>query len=121
MLVIRYMRNSALHNPQTLLKLCHELLLIDLLFTHVESTVLIEILTSIVRIYLCRVRERKDGTPYIERNREALINDDYIAISHVWGSPDTIQAVEVEGMDEPIQLSPRKILILDILCRPDVC
>jgi len=71
---------SALHNSPSLLKLCHETQLTDLLFTHVESIVLIEILTSIMRIYLCRVREQEDGTPYIERNREASVNDDYIAI-----------------------------------------
>jgi len=102
---------SALHNSPPLLNLCHETPLTNLLFTYVESTVLIAILRSIMRIYLCRVREREDGTPYIERNREASVDGDYIAISHDWGSPDTIQAVEVEGMDEPVQLSPGKIQI----------
>ncbi|KAF1833997.1 hypothetical protein BDW02DRAFT_499409 [Decorospora gaudefroyi] len=74
-----------------------------------------------MRIYLCRVRERNDGTLYIERNSAASVSDDYIAISHVWGAPDTIQAVKVEGMEEPVSLSPGKIPILDILRRSDVC
>ncbi|KAI2478899.1 HET multi-domain protein [Pyrenophora tritici-repentis] len=74
-----------------------------------------------MRIYLCQVRERTDGSLYIERNREASTEHDYIAISHVWGSPDTIQAVKVDGIDEPVSLSPGKFDILTILRRPDVC
>jgi hypothetical protein len=74
-----------------------------------------------MRIILCRVNQKEDGCLYIERNFEASSSDDYIAISHVWGDPSTIQAMNVEGMNEPVSLSPGKLSILDILRRPDVC
>jgi hypothetical protein len=48
-------------------------------------------------IYLVRVSERSNGSLFLERKANANTNDDYVAISHVWGTPETIKAVEVDG------------------------
>ncbi|KAF9463786.1 hypothetical protein BDZ94DRAFT_1321556 [Collybia nuda] len=73
-----------------------------------------------VNIYLVRVSEHQDKTLYLERKADATTNDDYIAISHVWGTPETIQPTEVDGAGV-VQLSPGKKDILSILRRDDVC
>ncbi|KAL0564946.1 phosphoglycerate kinase [Marasmius crinis-equi] len=75
---------------------------------------------SAVDIYLVRVSERPDKSLFIERKPNATTNDDYIAISHVWGIPETIQDVYVDGVGT-VQLSPGKKDILSILRREDVC
>lgn len=72
------------------------------------------------RINLVRVRKRPDGSLFIDKKADATTADDYIAISHVWGDPATIEKVHVEGAGE-VELSPGKRDILSILCRDDVC
>lgn len=47
-------------------------------------------------IYLVRVRQKVDKSLFIER-KTSTTADDYIAISHVWGTPETIAPTEVEG------------------------
>ncbi|KAI5837082.1 hypothetical protein DFP73DRAFT_326341 [Morchella snyderi] len=74
-----------------------------------------------MKIYLVRVRERTEGGAlYIERKPDATTNDDYIAISHVWGDPATITDTEIDGVGT-VKLSPGKKDILAILRRPDIC
>lgn len=74
-----------------------------------------------MRIYLVRIRERTEGGAlYIERKPDATTNDDYIAISHVWGDPATIQKTEIDGVGT-VELSPGKKDILAILRKPDIC
>ncbi|KAI0098569.1 hypothetical protein GGR51DRAFT_577106 [Nemania sp. FL0031] len=72
-------------------------------------------------IYLVRIRERHDGYLYVDRKPHATTSDDYIAISHVWGTPDTIQESTVEGVAWKVSLSPGKQDILSLLRRRDVC
>ncbi|THU81971.1 hypothetical protein K435DRAFT_766928 [Dendrothele bispora CBS 962.96] len=72
-------------------------------------------------IYLVRVSERPDKSLFIERKPNATTNDDYIAISHVWGTPETIQATEVDGVPGTVWLSPGKKDILSILRRESIC
>jgi Heterokaryon incompatibility protein (HET) len=72
------------------------------------------------RINLVRVRKRPDGALCIDRKSNATTADDYIAISHVWGNPSTIEKVHVEGAGD-VELSPGKRDILSILRRDDVC
>lgn len=50
-----------------------------------------------MNIYLVRVSERSDRSLFVERKANATTNDDYIAISHVWGTPETIQPTQVDG------------------------
>lgn len=71
-------------------------------------------------IYLVRVNERPDKSLFIERKLKATTCDDYIAISHVWGAPETIQPTHVDGIGT-VQLSPGKKDILPLLRRTDVC
>lgn len=52
-----------------------------------------------IDIYLVRVAKRADGSLYLERKPHATTADDYIAISHVWGTPETIRPTAVEGME----------------------
>ncbi|KAL7905428.1 heterokaryon incompatibility protein domain-containing protein [Trichoderma velutinum] len=73
-----------------------------------------------MRVYLARIRERHDGTLYVERRQASTEEESYVAISHVWGDPDTIQTYDVEGIG-PVKLSPGKKDILNILKRPDIC
>jgi len=70
-------------------------------------------------IFLCKIVD-KDGSPYLVRKPHAASNDDYIAISHVWGKPETVSQVHVAGVGE-VSLSPGKKDILTILRRPDIC
>lgn len=71
-------------------------------------------------IYLARIHERDDGTLYVERKQASTTEESYVAISHVWGDPSTIQTHNVSGIG-PVQLSPGKTDILNILKRPDIC
>ncbi|KAI0735290.1 hypothetical protein C8Q76DRAFT_277840 [Earliella scabrosa] len=71
-------------------------------------------------IYLVRVCQRADNSLFLERKPKATTDDDYIAISHVWGTPETIMPTEVDGAGI-VQLSPGKKDILSILSRPDIC
>lgn len=71
-------------------------------------------------IFLVRVRQRVLGSLYLER-KDSTTNDDYIAISHVWGDPNTIEKTAVDGFPHEVFLSPGKKDILSILHRPDVC
>ncbi|KAL6885196.1 hypothetical protein HDV57DRAFT_492331 [Trichoderma longibrachiatum] len=71
-------------------------------------------------VYLARIQERDDGTLYVERRQASTTEESYIAISHVWGDPTTIQTYNVPGIG-PVQLSPGKKDILNILKRPDIC
>ena len=72
------------------------------------------------KIYLVRVQERNDGTLFIDKNCDATTADDYIAISHVWGNPATIEKTFVDSAGE-IELSPGKRDILSILREDNVC
>ena len=49
-------------------------------------------------IYLVRVCQRADKSLFLQRKPQATTEDDYIAISHVWGTPETIQETFVDGM-----------------------
>ncbi|KAF9264209.1 hypothetical protein L218DRAFT_998940 [Marasmius fiardii PR-910] len=71
-------------------------------------------------IYLVRISERSDGSLFVERKPNATTNDHYIAISHVWGTPETIQPTYIDGVGI-VQLSPGKKDILSILRRENVC
>ncbi|KAK0475860.1 heterokaryon incompatibility protein-domain-containing protein [Armillaria novae-zelandiae] len=73
-----------------------------------------------MEIYLVRVRERLDKTLWIERKPRATTDDSYIAISHVWGEPETIKETHIDGMGT-VSLSPGKKDILSILQRQDIC
>lgn len=73
-----------------------------------------------MNIYLVRVNSRADGSLFVERKPSASINDNYIAISHVWGTPETIQPTHIDGVGL-VDLSPGKKDILNILRREDVC
>lgn len=72
-------------------------------------------------IILVRISKRSGGELYIERKAIATTHDSYIAISHVWGSPDTISRVPIPGVDGDVALSPGKRDILNILQRKDIC
>ncbi|KAJ5963872.1 uncharacterized protein N7479_003748 [Penicillium vulpinum] len=74
-----------------------------------------------MEIYLVRVRERPEGSLYIDRKPHATTDDDYIAISHVWGSPDTVQKARIDGVSWEVPLSPGKQDILSLLRRDDIC
>ncbi|KAK5663836.1 hypothetical protein OQA88_39 [Cercophora sp. LCS_1] len=74
-----------------------------------------------MEIYLVRVCERPDGSLYIEYKPDATIDDDYIAISHVWGTPETVEEFTVDGVKWKVSLSPGKRDILTILRRDDIC
>ncbi|KAI1469338.1 uncharacterized protein F4812DRAFT_457878 [Daldinia caldariorum] len=74
-----------------------------------------------MKIFLVRIRERLDGSLYIERKPHATTDDDYIAISHVWGTPDTVQKYVVDGIAWKVSLSPGKQDILPLLRRSDIC
>ena len=50
-------------------------------------------------IYLVQVDERANGDLYLKYKDSAKTTDDYIAISHVWGSPETIQKTIVDGIE----------------------
>ena len=50
-----------------------------------------------MQIYLVRIRQRADKSLFLERKEGAAAADDYIAISHVWGTPETIISTEVDG------------------------
>jgi len=71
-------------------------------------------------IYLVRISERSDNSLFVERKPNATTDDDYIAISHVWGTPETIKATEVDGVGT-VYLSPGKKGILSILRGETVC
>ncbi|KAK0199829.1 hypothetical protein DFS33DRAFT_196632 [Desarmillaria ectypa] len=73
-----------------------------------------------MEIYLVRVCERPDKTLWIERKPRATTNDSYIAISHVWGEPETIKQTHIDGVGA-VPLSPGKGDILSILQRQDIC
>ncbi|PCH34977.1 hypothetical protein WOLCODRAFT_155621 [Wolfiporia cocos MD-104 SS10] len=64
---------------------------------------------------------RADKSLFLERKEHATTADDYIAVSHVWGTPETITPTEVDGVAGLVQLSPGKKDILSILRREDVC
>lgn len=74
-----------------------------------------------MEIYLVRVRERPDKTLWIERKPRASTNDSYIAISHVWGEPETIKKTHIDGVPGTVPLSPGKRDVLSILQRQDIC
>ncbi|KAK7449706.1 hypothetical protein VKT23_013179 [Stygiomarasmius scandens] len=71
-------------------------------------------------IYLVRISERSDNSLFVERKPNATTDDDYIAISHVWGTPETIKATKVDGVGT-VYLSPGKKGILSILRGETVC
>ncbi|KAL6800565.1 hypothetical protein J3E68DRAFT_448878 [Trichoderma sp. SZMC 28012] len=73
-----------------------------------------------MEVYLARICERHDGTLYVERRQASTKEESYIAISHVWGDPATIQTYDIDGIG-PAKLSPGKKDILNILKRPDIC
>lgn len=72
-----------------------------------------------MEIYLCKIVEC-GGSPCIIKKPNATTNDDYIAISHVWGDPQTISQIHIAGMGK-VSLSPGKKDILSILRRPEIC
>ncbi|KAI1204979.1 uncharacterized protein F4807DRAFT_444592 [Annulohypoxylon truncatum] len=72
-------------------------------------------------IYLVRIREQPGGSLYIDRKAHATTNDNYIAISHVWGTKETVQKYTVNGVPWEVSLSPGKKDILSILRRDDIC
>lgn len=72
-----------------------------------------------MEIYLCKVAE-KDGARFLKRKPHGTTDDSYIAVSHVWGTPETISQVHVDGVGD-VSLSPGKKDILAILQRPDIC
>ena len=68
-------------------------------------------------IYLVRVCQRADNSLFLERKPKATTDDDYIAISHVWGTPETITPTEVDGagawtVDVFSHTTTRKLTIL---------
>lgn len=73
-----------------------------------------------MEIYLVRVEQQNEKLS-VER-KLGTTDDDYIAISHVWGDPETIQGVNIEGLGI-VQLSPikRSHDILSILSRSHIC
>jgi hypothetical protein len=71
------------------------------------------------KILLVRIREHNDGSFVIERKNDAT-DDDYIAISHVWGDPSTIEKALVNGAGV-IELIPGERDILSILRRDNIC
>lgn len=73
-----------------------------------------------MRVYLARIRERDDGTLYVERRQASTKEESYVVISHVWGDPATIQTYDIDGIG-PVKLSLGKKDILNILKRPDIC
>ncbi|KAL7958579.1 hypothetical protein V8C34DRAFT_314037 [Trichoderma compactum] len=73
-----------------------------------------------MKVYLARICERHDGTLYVERKQASTKEESYVAISHVWGDPATIQNYDIDGIG-PVKLSPGKKDILNILKRPDIC
>ena len=77
-------------------------------------------LMPIRRICLVRIQERDDGSLSIESKPDATTDDDYLAISHVWGDPSTIEKVYVDGAGL-VELSPGKRDILSILRRDAIC
>ncbi|RYP28999.1 hypothetical protein DL767_006959 [Monosporascus sp. MG133] len=74
-----------------------------------------------MEIYLVRICERPGGSLYIDRKPHATTDDDYIAISHVWGTPDTVQESTVDGVKWKVSLSPEKQDILSLLRRGSIC
>ncbi|KAF8156373.1 hypothetical protein K438DRAFT_1777458 [Mycena galopus ATCC 62051] len=72
-------------------------------------------------IYLARVGVRPGGSLYLDRTPHGTTEHDYIAISHVWGTPETIQPTEIDGIPGFVPLSPGKKDILSILRRPEIC
>ncbi|KAI1646010.1 uncharacterized protein F4817DRAFT_341571 [Daldinia loculata] len=72
-------------------------------------------------IYLVRICELPGGSLYVDRKSHATTDDEYIAISHVWGTPETIQKSTVDGIPWDVYLSPGKQDILSLLRRDDVC
>ena len=52
---------------------------------------------EVMEIYLVRVATRPGGALYLEYKPCATTKDAYIAISHVWGTPESIQRVVIEG------------------------
>ena len=74
-----------------------------------------------MKIFLVRIVTSSDGTLRLERKPHATTDDDYIAISHVWGDPATIQLTSIPSWPIPVTLSPGKLNILTILCREDIC
>lgn len=50
-----------------------------------------------MQIYLVRIRQRADRSLFLERKENATTADDYIAVSHVWGTPEAITPTEVDG------------------------
>ncbi|KAK3323290.1 heterokaryon incompatibility protein-domain-containing protein [Cercophora scortea] len=74
-----------------------------------------------MKIYLVRVCDRPDGSLYIEYKPDATTDDDYIAISHVWGTPETVKEFTVDGVKWDVSLSPGKRDILTLLQRDDIC
>lgn len=73
-----------------------------------------------MKVYLARICERPDGTLYVERRQASTKEESYVAISHVWGDPATIQTYDIDGIG-PVKLSPWKKDILNILKRPEIC
>ncbi|OJD35242.1 het-domain-containing protein [Diplodia corticola] len=73
-----------------------------------------------MELYLARVRERDDKSLYVERKQALITAESYVAISHVWGDPSTINTVHIDGVG-PVKLSPGKKDLLHILRRPDIC
>ncbi|KAK3349196.1 hypothetical protein B0T25DRAFT_236824 [Lasiosphaeria hispida] len=74
-----------------------------------------------MKIYLVRVCDRSDGSLYIEYKPDATTDDEYIAISHVWGTPETVEKSTVDGVKWDVSLSPGKRDILTLLRRDDIC
>ncbi|KAK3353384.1 hypothetical protein B0T25DRAFT_455306 [Lasiosphaeria hispida] len=71
-------------------------------------------------IFLARVCKDDNGMPYVEKKSSTTISEPYVAISHVWGDPETIREIHIETIGA-VRLSPGKLDLLSLLRRPEVC
>ncbi|KAI1655958.1 hypothetical protein F4813DRAFT_365912 [Daldinia decipiens] len=51
-----------------------------------------------MEIYLARISQHDDGTFYVERKQAPIDAEHYVAISHAWGHPETIEEVHIKGV-----------------------